>query len=100
MKVVFLALVLALSFAQSTPPNYQERQIYYNEEDNVCEYGSGNDEVFLSITVDGYRTKDVIVNTRTHCQELEVRDANRIAPMSRWSYHDSGSDLRFKDESR
>jgi hypothetical protein len=35
-----MLLMLALSQLSS---DYQERQIYYNEDDNVCEHGSGHD---------------------------------------------------------
>lgn len=52
MGKVFVLILLLVGVARNAP-GFQERQIYYSEQDNVCKYGSGNDEYALTITLDG-----------------------------------------------
>lgn len=96
---VFVSVLLLVLIIGSSSSNYQERQIYFNEEENVCEHGSGYDEVHLVIEVDGHRTKEVVANTHTHCYDWEWKDEDKIRPATKWSYIDSSSDIRFEDTS-
>lgn len=92
-------LVLSAAMAQTDVNNYQERQIYYGEHENVCLDGSGTDLVDLVITVDGTTYREVTVKTSVCCSQWGRNHANRLKLPSSWSLFDGSDYLQFNDDS-
>ena len=62
-------LLFALSFLIMAQPNYQERAIYLDDNDNPCRMAGGRerDYVNLVINVSGKETIKATVKTTTMC---------------------------------
>jgi hypothetical protein len=91
-------MVLSAAVAQVTVTDYQERQVYYSEQENVCRYGSGFDWVNLAITLDGSAFNEVTVRTPTYCSQWGHNYATQLKTPSKWSFLDGSDYLRFDEE--
>jgi hypothetical protein len=92
----YLITVLMLLAMVLAAPNHQERQIYYSEQDSVCRYGSGYDEIYLAISIDGVPAKRVLGRAATSCRQWGIRYADRIMALPMWSYiEDQDTFLKF-----
>lgn len=79
------ALLLLTIFASVlSQPNYQERIIYIDEDDNVCRFGENWDTLWLNIDIDGTNSTRFAVWAKTGCRD-GISGWNRIAPMSYWT---------------
>lgn len=88
---MIIALLLSAALAKTIVKDYQERQLFYSEKENVCMHGSGLDWVNLNITLDGNFFNEVTVKTNTYCSQWGNNNANRIMTATKWSLFD-GSD--------
>lgn len=97
-RIVLCALLLSAAIAATVVNDYQERQVYYSEEENVCTQGSGFDWVNLNITLDGNEYNEVTVKTRTYCSQWGNKYATQLRTASKWSYFDDDNHLMFEDD--
>lgn len=93
---VLVVLLASVAIAQSAVLQYQERRVYYNEDENICDH-PGNEWVNLAISVDGKLAKEVMVKTHTICDSWATKDADKIGVLSRWSYFDEANHITFND---
>jgi hypothetical protein len=94
---LLLVLLLSAVMAQTVVNNYQERQVYYNEGDNVCRYGSGYDWVNILITLDGNAFNEVTIKTKTYCTQWGTNFATQIKTLPRWGYFQGDDYIKFED---
>jgi hypothetical protein len=97
-RTVLCALLLSAALAQTVVNNYQQRQVYYNEQENVCIHGSGFDWVNLAITLDGNAFNEVTVKTQTYCSQWGNAYATKLKTASKWSFFDGTDYLKFDDK--
>lgn len=76
-KILTLFLLACLI---NTQPNYQQRAIYYSEQDNVCRFGERSDQVNLIINLNDRETLRRTVRGNTGCDQWTLRYANAISP--------------------
>jgi hypothetical protein len=100
LRTLLCALLLSAALAQTVVNNYQQRQVYYTEQENVCRHGSGFDWVNLLITIDGNIFNEATVKTQTFCSQWGSKDADRIKTATKWSFFDGTDYLKFDDESK
>jgi hypothetical protein len=91
--------LLLLSYLAASNPNYQERVIYINKDDNVCYFGANSDTIRLNINIDG---KNILTSTfsgRTSCSYWTMSYAGMIRASNHAEYLDSmGTDIKFVHE--
>jgi hypothetical protein len=98
MKLILVALLVFVALANSAP-NFHRRRLYYSHKDNVCQYGTGFDQIELFITADGVLAKQAVVKSGLFCRVWAWTDAQRVAPSPKWSYFVKGSTFfRFEEE--
>jgi hypothetical protein len=100
MRETILALGLTLAVVCAACHSFQERQIYYNEEDNVCEHGLGFDWVSLDFILDGVINKKVSVKIHTDCEDWAFTDAEKIVVPTKWGYIDEENEVLFDESVR
>lgn len=67
MRLIVFTLLVFVVLA-STPPNFQRRRLYYNEKNNVCQHGTGFDQVELVIKIDGVVVRQTVVKSGLFCR--------------------------------
>lgn len=98
MKVLILILLLTLCLAETA---YQQRRIYYNEDDNVCRYGASSDKINIVVQLDGNVVISEIVMGNTYCRDWTLRYSDKIIPGQIWGYiTKDGTRLIFKETSK
>lgn len=97
-RTLLCALLLSVALCLTVVNNYQERQVYYNEDENLCLQGSGYDWVNLLITLDGNIFNEVTVKTQNYCTQWGKDYATQLRTISKWSFFDDSNNLKFQDE--
>lgn len=64
--------------------NFQQRDIYLGEHDNVCVYHEGSDRIKLIVNLDGIETKIFDADGGTWCKPWGWKYFQQIAPAEFW----------------
>lgn len=78
------AILLALFSCISAAPNYQERRLYYNEQDNCCRDNS--DQVILEATFNDRPKITQMINGGTDCRTYAISYQDKIGPGEYMTY--------------
>ncbi len=92
MLIQLISIVLLVNLNQAQP-SYQERVIYYSEEDNVCRYGS--DKINMIININDQVKRKRVINGGTMCQSWVFRYANAIMPADTIYFSEEDTSIRF-----
>ncbi len=92
LRLLSILLLIGLIQAQ---PSYQERIIYYSEEDNVCRYGERSDRINLIININDQVKRKRVINGGTMCQSWVFRYANAIMPADTIYFLEEDTSIRF-----
>lgn len=91
-------MCIIMLFLQGLSLNYQDRCIYYNEDDNVCHVTL--DLILLRINVDGVETVTHTAWGETVCRDGEIYFWRIVRPSKRFGDADDGFDIKFAQETR
>jgi hypothetical protein len=97
MSRILLGLLLCIVFANSSKLNYQERQVYYSEDENVCDH-TGFEWVNIAISIDGQTHGELKTKIHTFCDQGGELDGHRVVVPTKWGYFDSLNDIKFIDK--
>ena len=96
MKALVFILLLGLCLGQR---GYQQRQIYYDEQDNVCRHGEGSDRIDVIVELDGEIVEREVTLGSTGCRQWAFRCEDKIMPGPRWEYNSDRTTLTFMETS-
>jgi len=85
MKSIIICIWLLVSLASAL--NYQERRIFYNNQDHVCLYGNKGDQTILHLTIDGNITFTFDAAGESLCDRWAILEIDQIGPLGVWGYY-------------
>ena len=102
MRSSTILLLSTLIFSIIAQPNYQERAIYLDENDNPCRGVREEDYVNLVIYVSGKETIRTTLDSTTLCYQDVIEPSQALCPSVFMDYSDSsqGHYVYLKDETR
>ena len=77
-------LVLILSGTSTTPPDYQDRCLYYSNKDSLCCGNEGMDDVEITLDIEGKGTRVLYSWAHTSCDSSTLSCADRICATTEW----------------
>ena len=84
----FMALAFLITMTLGAD-NFQQRGIYYGEDDNVCRWSPYPDYLYLNINLDGQDLTQRKANAGTFCAVWTWGPyRNKITPRTSWQYAD------------
>ena len=93
--IVKAVAVFILACIAAAQPNYQQRVIYYSEEDNVCRFGAESDSINLIINIDNHSTIKANMAGNTLCQPASSHLA-AIKPSSQAVFSSAANDTEIR----
>lgn len=84
MRILWISTIIFVALCDLD--NFQQRDIYLGENDNVCVYHEGSDRIKLIANLDGIETKIFDADGRTWCKPWGWKYFQQIAPVPFWDY--------------
>lgn len=92
MKTLILIIIVLASFCQANIVSFHKRQLYFNQEQNVCisGYPSRKDLILLGVNFGAFQ-KNYYADGGTCCSETLRKNWDRITPADYWDYYAEGA---------